>query len=106
MRQQTLLLPAVTLDIRFADLLGDKMLTISTPERRARWAEWLRLARAAGSAAVARAWSDNRDCQGCKHLRGAWCRLQELPCTVNPALSYRTGLPGLACCGAGREEHP
>ena len=103
-RQQTLLLPPVTLTIRFADLLGDKMLTIPAAERRTRWADWLRLARETGDGA--RYWNDNSECKGCRHLRGSWCRQQELPCTVNPILSYRTGQRGLACMGAGREDMP
>ncbi|CAM4006078.1 hypothetical protein [Ectopseudomonas alcaliphila] len=103
MRQPTLLLPPVTLSIRFADLLGDKMLTIPAAERRSRWADWLRLSRTTGRAG-ARYWSDNSQCRGCKHLRGTWCQLQELPCTVNPILTYRTGEVGMACMGAGREE--
>jgi hypothetical protein len=29
--------------------------------------------------------------------------MQALPCTVNPVLTIRHGMPGMACAGAGRE---
>lgn len=104
MHQPTLLLPLVTLEISFADLLGDKALDVPAHERRIRWAQRLRLSRAAGSErAAGRYWTDSRECSGCKHRRGTWCQLQQLPCTVNPILSYRHGAAGMACMGAGRE---
>lgn len=105
MRQPTLLLPPVTLSMRWQDLLGEKMLTISNAERRSRWAQWLRIAKRVNQPA-SRHWRNNTECKGCKHLRGAWCCLQALPCTVNPLLTFRHDEAGLACMGAGREERP
>lgn len=74
----------------------------ATPnERRRHWATWLRLARAFGAGDQARVWADGRECCGeCPHRRGGWCRLMELPCSVNPILTMRHGMTGMACMGA------
>lgn len=97
-----LLLP-VTLDIRFPDLLGHRLVDMAEQERRNRWAQWLRLARAGTSSALANYWTNSTACAGCIHLRGSWCSSSELPCTVNPYLTFRHGVIGMACMGAGYE---
>jgi len=71
-------------------------------ERRSRWAAWLRLARAADARDAASNWNDGAECDGCAHRRGGWCCLQGLPCSVNPILTMRHNLPGMACMGMGR----
>ena len=53
--------------------------------------------------AVAEYWQDAEACDGCIHISGDWCRLQELPCTVNPILTMRHGMIGMACMGAGKK---
>lgn len=40
------------------------------------------------------------------HRRGGWCVLQGLPCGVNPVLTMRHNIPGMACMGIGREGRP
>lgn len=100
-KQMRLILPDVTLGISFTDLLGINCHEITEDERRKRWGEWLRLAKADGND-MHRYWCDRAECYGCKHLRGSWCDLQELPCTVNPYLTIKHGMIGMACMGAGR----
>jgi hypothetical protein len=71
--------------------------------RRERWAAMLRLLRRNGILDAASLWSDGHECSGCVHRRGrGWCSLMDLPATVNPVLSYRGGIPGMACMGMGR----
>lgn len=71
-------------------------------EKRRNWATWLRLARAAGASDQAKYWADSHECTGCAHKHGGWCTLQGLPCSVNPVLTPRTNMPGMACMGMGR----
>lgn len=101
--QQSLLIPAVTLDISFAALLGDNRNPLHPIERRARWAQWLRLARSTDRTG-ARYWQDKSECSGCIHLQGSWCGLAELPVTVNPVPTYKGFGIGMACAGTGRRE--
>jgi hypothetical protein len=49
-------------------------------------------------------WWLSHECHGCKHRNGAWCGIRGLPCTVNPILTFRHGLIGMACMGAGRDD--
>lgn len=35
----------------------------------------------------------------CNYLRDGWCEYMELPCAVNPYLTPRTGMVGMACMG-------
>ena len=95
----------VSLKITFEDLLGQRQADMTDAVRRERWDAWLRLA-ARRSPDLIEAWTDVSACHEggtCRHLDGRWCRLQELPATVNPYLSYRTGSPGMACMGAAHE---
>lgn len=90
----------VTLEMSWPELFSPE-----NPEqqRRDRWAQWLRLSRQEGRDG-ARYWADATGCEGCKHLRGRWCSLQGLPCTVNPYLTFKHSMIGMACMGAGFEE--
>lgn len=102
------LLPEVTLKIGWGELLGYHGDVAAEPQRRERWAAWLRLARADGDGWAARYWRDRDGCideQGrrCRHLRGAWCTAMGLPCTTNPILTFRYDMIGMACAGAGFE---
>jgi len=74
---------------------------MSANSRRHRWAQWLKLAREKNKEA-AKMWIGVSDCcDTCDQRRGkCWCKLQELPCTVNPVLSFKFGMVGMACCGA------
>src|ERR1051325_5393470 len=94
------LLVPVTLKISFENLLGKRSSEISAETRQARWEEWKALA---GQDAAEWWEPDPEACGGCVHLAGDWCRLMELPAAVNPILSFRFGMPGMACMGAGKE---
>lgn len=98
--QRRLMLPDVDLQISFVDLFGIDIVEGSEQEKRDRWAQWLKLVRADGCGG-GKYWCDKSECIGCKHLRGTWCKQSELPCTVNPYLTFRTGMIGMACMGAG-----
>lgn len=93
--------PVVSLAMSFEDLLGKRAASMPANERRARWATWLRLACLAGEREIASEWLNNAECVGCIHRRGHWCAAVNLPCAVNPLLSYRLGCTGMACAGAG-----
>lgn len=68
------------------------------------WLNWLGIAREKDSL-IYEAWSDLSCCFGCKHLneKNIWCKLQNIPATINPILTLRTGMVGMACMGMGRE---
>lgn len=101
----------VTLRITWAELLGTKPNDMSDDLRRQRWNEWIQIC-SSESADYATstfkdysdAWLDTSGCEGCIHLDGNWCKLQELPATVNPYLTLKHGGgPGMACMGGGKE---
>jgi len=97
----------ISLESSFKDILGYAEHAMTVEERRARWAQWLRIARKhERSRHAAVHWTSAcEDCRGCRHLQGrAWCRWMELPATVNPVLSFRAGMVGMACMGLGRED--
>lgn len=92
--------PGITLTSGWGELLPPDT---SGAERRARWAAWLKLARPVIGLA-ARDWAGRQDrCADCSHSRGGWCISQALPCSFNPYLTPRTGMPGMACMGMGFE---
>lgn len=94
----------VALTIGWTDLFGDKDTAMTEQQRRDRWAAWLTLARKDGQGGD-QYWCSSEGCddQGrCTHLRGrAWCSLAELPCSINPYLTFRYSMIGMACMGAG-----
>jgi hypothetical protein len=94
-----------SLNASFENILGKTAAMFSEKDRRHRWAAWLRTARQSGERGrqMARFWVSH-ECHGCKHRNGAWCDLQGLPCTVNPILTFKHGMIGMACMGAGSEE--
>lgn len=49
-------------------------------------------------------WTNTSVCENCDQLdiKYSWCKLQELPCTVNPILTIKGGMIGMACMGAYR----
>jgi hypothetical protein len=89
----------VSLKISFEDLLGKKQSVLTEEQRKVRWAKWVSLA----GEEAASWWMDCEGCEACIHLDGHWCKLQGLPATVNPYLSFRHGMPGMACMGAGKQ---
>ena len=86
-------LPPVTLRISFEDLLGQDCKAMPEATRRERWNAWKALD------AEAAEWWEPSECAGCRHLMGDWCDLMGLPASVNPILSFRAGMIGIACMG-------
>lgn len=95
----------VKLTISFRDLFGSKKADMQSDVRQLRWAQWQELALLNDSKDVVETWTNTSACVGCKHLDSAkaWCNSVDLPCTVNPILSYQNALPGMACQGGGYE---
>lgn len=99
-------LPPVTLESSWSEILDAKAADMPADVRRRRWEQWKSLAARGkhGREAIGY-WTDTEACAGCRHLDGDWCRLQELPVTVNPVLTLRGGgMIGMACMGAGWED--
>lgn len=95
----------VTLKISWEDLFAIEARDMSAAVRRQRWAQWLRLAKANGEEWLLAFYrGDLSACNGCIHRRGSWCTLQALPCVVNPILTVRHSMPGMACMGVGYEQ--
>jgi hypothetical protein len=85
----------------FEQVLGKKPEDYTEDERKRRWNKQMSF-----SKSVRELWSDTTECNGCIHLdkKGSWCNLQGLPCCVNPILTFRQGMIGMACMGTGKEE--
>lgn len=98
----------VTLESSFEEILGETSKVYSQQERKERWQQWKDLAISNGEKELVEDWIQTEACKNCIHLnqKQAWCNLQELPCTVNPILSFQDGIIGMACMGAGFQEYP
>jgi hypothetical protein len=97
----------VTLKSSFEEILGKDANQFTEDVRKERWQQWQQIAlKKRDGKDVVDSWTDCSACEGCIHLikKEAWCNLMGLPCTVNPILSFRMGMVGLACMGTGREE--
>jgi len=90
----------ITLESRWEEIFG----TGNDIKNRNNWEAWKKIARKAGEKELVAFWSDPDACIGCKHLDKDWCTLQELPCTVNPYLTLKHGMLGMACMGMGRDD--
>lgn len=68
------------------------------------WLNWLNITKKKDRL-MYEVWSDLEGCFGCKHLnkKNIWCKLQNIPATINPILTLRLGIVGMACMGAGKE---
>lgn len=95
----------VKLRTSWYDLLGTDCHTYAPAERRARWEKWKKMAHDAGDSEMVEYWSDADGCQGCIHADGDWCSAMELPCSINPLLTMKHGMIGMACGGAGHEQN-
>lgn len=91
--------PKVRRRISWEDLLGKKADDMPSDIRRARWERW----KSISPPEAAEFWSTH-ECSDCLHIDGDWCKLQELPAAVNPILTFRHSVPGMACMGAGYEK--
>jgi hypothetical protein len=83
--------------IKIDKFTWDELLKASTSKRKAMWSslknehpdmvEW---------------WEDDEACREdvtCGYLSDGWCKYVNLPCGVNPYLTPRTGMTGMACMG-------
>lgn len=95
----------VTLKSRWFEILGNKQDDMPDDIRRERWEQWKSLAikKGGSSKEMAEYWTDTSACHGCIHKEGDWCRLQQLPCTVNSVLTFKENIIGMACMGDGYE---
>ncbi len=68
------------------------------------WLDWLYIVKKKDKL-MYEVWSDLEGCFDCKHLnkKDIWCKLQNIPATINPILTLRLGMVGMACIGAGKE---
>jgi hypothetical protein len=95
-RRRLPMLKKVTKRIGFSELFPPDS---SRSERIARWRSW--------KCTVAREpeqienWQTDPDCFNCGMYSDSsdWCDFSSLPPSVNPYLSFRHGIPGLACAG-------
>ena len=97
-------LKPVTLESRWFELFGNNIEEIEHDVKRERWEEWKQLSIAKGNDELVEYWMTTDACDGCIHKDGDWCLSQQLPCTVNPVLTFQDGIKGMACMGVGKEE--
>lgn len=94
----------ITLQSRWPDLLGETKADMPDNIRRYRWEQWKALcAKEPDGKEIIEQWTTAERCAGCIHKDNDWCKLQQLPCTVNPVLTYQYNMKGLACMGIGYE---
>lgn len=98
---------SITLKSSFEEILGIDATVYTEDIRKERWDQWKAAAIKARKKHVVESWMDVTACHGCIHLdkQNAWCNLMGLPCTVNPILSFRMGMTGMACMGLHHEEN-
>lgn len=102
-------IPKVKRKTSWVELFGEKGSDMSEDVRRERWEEWKKIAIEAGEQEMVDYWvKDNIEetCSGCIHREEDWCRSYGLPCNVNPILTLRSGIIGMACMGLGKEVEP
>lgn len=95
----------VTLHSRWIEIFGEKQADMPDDIRRQRWEEWKALcAKQPDGKEVLETWTSAEEaCLGCKHREGDWCSHQQLPCTVNPILTFSMNMKGMACMGTNYE---
>jgi hypothetical protein len=96
---------SVRLESRFKELFGSVRSEMTEEQRRSRWEEWKQLCeRQPDGKEVVDYWTNSEEtCSGCKHQDRDWCKQVGLPCTVNPILTFKEGIIGMACMGVGYE---
>jgi hypothetical protein len=96
----------VTLKSSFEEILGENNTRFTEDQRKERWKQWQQIAlKKKDGKDLVSSWLDQTACHGCIHLNKeqSWCNAMGLPCTVNPILSFRMGMVGMACMGTGYE---
>lgn len=97
-------LPDIGINISWFDLLGKNKNDMPDNIRRERWDIWKEKVLMNGDFDILEYWTNNEPCGHCRHLSGDWCTLMEIPVTVNPILTMREGIIGMACMGTYKEE--
>lgn len=92
-------LKPVELGSRWFQILGNKRNEMPDNIRRERWEQWKALAIADDCKELVDYWTNCSGCGNCINKDKDWCKLQELPCCVNPILTYQHNVIGLACMG-------
>ncbi|BAP30113.1 uncharacterized protein CHSO_1076 [Chryseobacterium sp. StRB126] len=92
----------------FEQILGKKESQYSKDDRKLRWNKCIKEFKDNDKADVIEVWTSpggDGECVQCIHFNydDGWCVLMGLPSSVNPVLSFKHGMPGMACMGAGRE---
>lgn len=97
-------LKQVALKIRWTDLFGKTKNDMSTETKKERWQQWLTMADKENETDLIKYWTASpKTCQDCKNNTDNWCSFADLPCTVNPILTFNHAIKGLACQGIGFE---
>lgn len=95
-------LKPVTLKIRWTELFGKKKSDMSSETKKERWQQWLNLANRDNESDLVEYWKATPEtCLDCKNNADNWCSYADLPCTVNPILTFNHAIKGLACQGIG-----
>jgi hypothetical protein len=81
----------------FEQILGRHIDDFPSEEKKRRWNKIMSL-----DNRMKNLWMDCTGCEGCIYLSEYWCKIQDLPCSVNPVLSFQYGQIGMACCGIGK----
>jgi hypothetical protein len=86
----------------FTEILGKKRNEMPDLIRRKRWEKWKEIVRQhKGNEGTLEFWANTHACEGCNHIDEDWCMLTQLPCTVNPIVTFQHGMIGMACQGVG-----
>lgn len=90
----------------FEEILGKTGKDYPETERIDRWNLWKKSAIKSKKKYLIAIWTDKSDCEDCIHLDvgNAWCKLIGLPCTVNPIITFKEGVVGMACMGLGKNK--
>lgn len=84
----------------FEQIFGRKISEYTEEERKGRWEKAMSFP---GGKKAKEHYSNLYECIDCKHFQNGWCALASLPCGVNPILTFKHGIVGMACQGVGHE---
>lgn len=84
----------------FEQIFGKSIDDYTEDERKERWAKATSFK---GGKDVKEYYENSEGCEGCRHFQNGWCALASLPCGINPVLTFRMGMVGMACQGVGYE---
>lgn len=90
---------------RWPEIFGETRADMPDDIRRQRWEQWKALcAKEPDGKEIVEQWTNiDETCLGCIHKDGDWCTREQLPCSVNPVLTFQYNMEGMACMGTGYE---